>query len=172
MTADLTGLPFRKRNGSLVPLNEQADEFMAGIKDGKDVLVTVRRARNLKFHRLLFAMLHKIIDNTDRWSDEEVLLADLKEQIRYGHYCANGFSGEIRFVPDSISFAKCDEDKFRRLFNRFVHVLATEVLACEPQALIDAVFEMVEGNKQGAWKYAAEQTRQHVGDIHDLQKPV
>jgi hypothetical protein len=156
---DIRGLPFRKRANSLVPLNEQADEFMAGVKDGGDVLVTARRARNLRFHRLLFAMLHKVVDNTDRWPDEEILLADLKEQTGYGHYRANGFSGVVTFAPDSISFAKCDEYKFKRLFNRFAYVLATKVLSCEPQELIDAVFSMVDGDSRNAWKYQKEAKR-------------
>lgn len=150
---DINGLPFKKQGRSLVPSSHQSDDWLSNVKDGSEVLLSGRRARNIKFHRLLFAMLHKIVDNTDRWANEEILLADLKEHAGYGHYRTNGFTGEVKFEAESISFAKCDEYKFRRLFNRFVYVLATDVLNVEPQALIDEVFEMVEGDKKGAWKY-------------------
>ena len=69
---------FVKRNGGLYPADRFADEFLSEIPANREVLVTVRRPRNPRQHALLFALLRKVTENTDRWPSEEALLDDLK----------------------------------------------------------------------------------------------
>ncbi|MCK7474054.1 MAG: DUF1367 family protein [Rhodopseudomonas palustris] len=52
----------------LVPADIHADEMLGEIADGREVMVTIRRARNPQHHRFLFAMLRKVVENSDLWS--------------------------------------------------------------------------------------------------------
>lgn len=152
---DLDARAFRKRGKSLVAADVMADEFLDGIRDGAEVLVSVRRPRNPRHHRLLFALLRKVVENTEDWADEEELLGDLKLATGHVERRVNLLTGEAYAVPRSISYASMTQDQFRRWFNRAVHVLATDVLRVAPQALLDEVLAMVDGSFPSAIGRAA-----------------
>lgn len=128
----------------LVPADQWADEFMATIKDGQQVLVTVRKPRSVQFHRLLFALLRKVVENSDRWATERVLLDDLKLATGLFETRVSALTGMPYPVPASISFASMSADEFHRWFDKALLVLARDVLNCAPEALraeVDAMLE-------------------------------
>lgn len=152
---DLDARCFRKvRNpatgrSGLVPCDVMAEELMAFLPDGKDVLVTIRRARNPKHHRLLWALLKKVVENTDRWSDERELLDSLK--LATGLFEARiAFNGVPFAVPASISFAAMDQARFAEWYAKAVAVLARDVLNVAPDALRAEVEAMIEPQGRAA----------------------
>ena len=164
--ADLDGLLFTKKGKSLVPSDIKSDEWLADLGEGKEVLMSGRRPRNPKFHRLAFAMLRIVVDNTEddfgmpRWSSEDDLLTDLKRATGLFERRVNLINGEETLVLGSISFAAMDEVAFKRWFNRAVYVLANVVLGVKEQSLIDEVFAMA-GDGEKPWRYDRKATRGH-----------
>jgi hypothetical protein len=121
---DLDARCFINTGTALIPADFIADEFLSQIPKGREVLVSVRRARSPKHHRWFFAMLRKVIANTDdRWGDEDDLLDDLK--LATGHVVRreNMLTGAVEKIAKSISFAAMPEDKFRRFRERCLYVI-------------------------------------------------
>lgn len=134
---DLDARCFLVKGNSLVAADFAAEEFLAGIPQGREVMVTVRRARSPKHHRWFFKLLHRVVENTDdRWADEDDVLDDLK--LACGHFTrrANILTGEIQYVAKSINFASMGEDKFRRFKDRALYVLA-KALGYDPLILME-----------------------------------
>lgn len=142
---DLDARCFVKRGGALVPRDFMAEEMLEGIGEGKEVLVIVRKARNPRHLRLLFAMLRKITDNSDDWVDEENLLDDIKLSTGHAERRVNLITGQPYEAPRSIAVASMDQLRFKRWFDRAVHVLATKILHCLPEELEREILEMVDG---------------------------
>lgn len=142
---DLDARAFIKRQGKLVPADIMADEFLAEIPEGREVLVTVRRPRNPRHHRLLFALLRKVVENTDDYASEAELLDDLKLATGHAEKRVNLLTGEPYAVARSISYASMDQTAFAHWYKRAILVLATRVLRCAPEDLEREVLEMADG---------------------------
>jgi hypothetical protein len=151
---DLDGLLFRRTEKGLVAADIHADDWMQKTKIGQEVLLTGRRPRNPKFHRLAFALFRLVRTNDplERWIDEEHVLDDLKWETRHGEFVVDGLSGELRFRPHSISFAAMDDTAFKSWFNAAVRILAEKVLRIAPQELADEVFRLLDGDTNKGWK--------------------
>ncbi len=122
--SDLDSYCFTKRKGHLIPSDIHAEEFLAGIGEDKEVLVTIRRPRSPQHHRWFFAMLRLVIENTeDRWHSEETLLDDLKLAVGHVEKRINALTGEMVFRPKSISFASMGQDPFQRFVKRCTYVI-------------------------------------------------
>jgi hypothetical protein len=134
----------------LVPADQFAEEFLATIPDGREVLVTVRKPRSVQFHRLLFALLRKVVENTDRWANERLLLEDLKLATGLFETRVSALTGMPYPVPASISFASMNADEFHRWFDKAITVLARDVLNTAPDALRAEVMAMVEPQGRAA----------------------
>lgn len=133
--SDLDGRCFIRRGNSLVPADFAAEEFLSELKDGREVVLTVRRARSPKHHRWFFAMLRKVVENTERWQTEDELLDALK--LATGHTeQRQAIDGTTYLAPRSISFAAMEEGAFTRFRRRCCYVLATKVLGCTPEELM------------------------------------
>jgi hypothetical protein len=136
---DLEARAFVKRNGALWPSDEAADEYLAAIPDGREVLVRANRPRSVPHHRWFFALLRKVVRAEDQWADEEDLLDDLKDAT--GHVQAgriNPLTGQPRRKTRSINFASMGEDKFRRFKDRCIYVLCKR-LGYDPLVLMEEV---------------------------------
>ena len=136
--SDLNDICLKRVAGALVPADYHADDIVHGIPEGGEVLASLRRARNPKFHRWFFALLRKVIDNTDnRWVTEEQLLYALKMEI--GH-CepTPALTGEVLLQPKSINFASMDELKFKSFVALCLDAIHLE-LGIDPDLLMDEV---------------------------------
>lgn len=135
MSADLDGRCFVKRGGALLAADFAAEEFLSGIPDGREVVVTVRRARSPAHHRWFFGLLRKVVDNSEHWSDEDECLEDVK--IMTGHVVkrVNLMTGEIVLATKSINFASMPQDPFNRFVKRACFVLG-KLLGIDPEELM------------------------------------
>lgn len=135
--SDLRARAFVKRNRALIPLDIMSDELLDGMKDGERVLVTIRRPRSISNHRLLFALLRRVVENSDRWADEEVLLDDLKLATGLFQTRVSGINGMPYPVPASISFAAMDQVRFHDWFAKAVSKLAEVLGVTEAELLAE-----------------------------------
>ena len=132
---DLEGRSFRRRGNSLVPSDEYSEDFLKGIPEDKEVLVSIRRARSVQHHRYFFKMLSVVVANSDYWQTPDELLDALK--LACGHVERRmKIDGTPYIVPKSINFASLDEEQFKRFKDRCIYLLATKVLGCDPEELM------------------------------------
>lgn len=137
--SDLRARAFAKRQGKLVPMDIMSEELLDGLKEGDRVLVTIRRPRSIRNHRLLFALLRKVVENSDKWADEEVLLDDLKLATGLFQTRVSALTGMPYPVPASISFASMDQARFHDWFVKAVAKLSEVLGVSEAELLAEVV---------------------------------
>jgi hypothetical protein len=121
--SDLDGRCFVKRGLTLVPADIAAEEMLADLEDGKEIILSARMSRNPQHHRWFFALMRKVCDNTDDWKDEDELLDAIK--LATGHVQRRmKLDGTMYQAPRSISFAAMGQDKFKRFVDRALYVLS------------------------------------------------
>lgn len=113
---------FRHVGASLVPVDEQALEALRAIPLGRDVMVSVKVARNPKHHRLLFAMLNLIVQRTNKFDGTDEALTALKIACGLVDPYIDAETGKTFFVPRSIAFESMSQDEFSGFFDRSVFV--------------------------------------------------
>lgn len=121
---DLDARAFRKSGKHLTPSDPHAEEFIDAIPDGKEVLVSIRRPRNVQHHRFFFAKLRAIVEATGKWLSEDDLLQDLKLATRHVEKRQNVITKDYYMAPRSINFASMSQDAFARFNDRCDYVLA------------------------------------------------
>lgn len=126
--------------GSLVPADEDAQEFLRKIKAGSTVRAKVVRPRNLERHRKYFALIGMLFDiwtetmpqgqtfrgrpimpNKDRFRRDLIILTGRFDAT----YAANG---EVRVEAHSISFSSMSQDEFEKLYSDTIQVALDKVL--------------------------------------------
>lgn len=148
---DLDGMSFVKRGSALVPADWRAEEWIAKLKPNAEVLISGRRPRNPKHHRLLFALLKVATDNAPEgspWKTTDALLDALKLATGLSTPVQSFVTGEIHFVPKSISFAAMDQDAFAAWFEIAVDILANDLLGTAPGELRREIIDIAEGRNQ------------------------
>jgi hypothetical protein len=138
VSSDLDGRCFVRRGRAFVPADLAADELLASVEDGAEVIFTIRRPRSPQHHRWFFSMLRKVVDNTELWPDEEELLLDLKDAVGMSKRRRNPLTGRTVERSGSISFAAMGEARFTRFRARCCYVLSL-VLGCTPEELMAEV---------------------------------
>lgn len=136
---DLEGRCFVKKNGALYPVDVAADDMMESIPDGKEIVVTVRQPRSPQHHRWWFAILRKVVSNSEKWNDEEELLDVIK--LAVGHSKpVTLWDGTIYRRPKSISFGSMGQDAFQRFTKRGLYVLG-QMTGIDPEGLLKEATE-------------------------------
>lgn len=139
-------------SGALVPVDPQAAEYIAKLKVGAGVTATVKRARNVQFHRKIFALLNLAFDhwepaqatykgevvgkNFDQFRNDVIVLAGFYEM-------AVNLRGETRLTAKSISFANMAQDDFDVLYSKVIDVILSRILTNYTRDDIDNVVENV-----------------------------
>lgn len=102
---------FRRTLDGFTPANDDAAEFFGKTKLGQLVTLTGKQSRNLKFHRLFFAILRLISDNSNPPISEKAALHFAKIAAGVGDVVTDS-RGEKHFVPGSISFGRMNQAEF------------------------------------------------------------
>lgn len=125
-------------SGALAPADEAARELVGKLKTGQWVRATVRRARNVRFHRKAFALFKLAFDawepvtpleykgmpvakDFDRFRKDMTILAGFYKPVFNAH-------GEIRLEPESLSFSAMDENRFETVFKAVLNAVWDRVL--------------------------------------------
>lgn len=120
-------LIFRKSLGSLVPEDQEAIDAMAKIKHGDLVHVEVKRTRNLKHHRLYWALINLVFDNQERFTSPQQIHNALKEAA--GLYETQmRLDGKPMRVLASTSFEDMDQTAFAKYYDQCCDILAKAFL--------------------------------------------
>lgn len=116
-----------KRLNALVPSDPKTAELIAALPHGATVRAVVTKPRNPAHHRLLWALLAKVVEAGANFESADALLFYLK--VRLGHCdIVQGTKGHKYPMPRSISFASMDQQAFKRFYEAAVRVIVTEVL--------------------------------------------
>ncbi len=126
-------------DGSFRPFNDEAVEFAASVKVGRVVALEGVRVRNGQYHKLYFAILKLIAENSNPPISRKAALHFAKLAADF----VSDSKGERWFVPGSISFAKMDQVGFEAfvqasippLVGRFMRGTAPDELVAEAMAL-------------------------------------
>lgn len=112
----------RRVGHALFPDGDASVAEFENLPQDKPLQADVTQPRNIKFHRLYFALCKRIgsgIGKDTDWVDRAFRTAT-------GHYDIFRYGGEEKFVLRSIAFHKLDEIGFREFFNQCCEVAYTE----------------------------------------------
>ena len=139
----------RTPNG-LMPADKATEEYLAKVKPGEVIHGDIKRYRNPKFHRKLFALLNLGFEywtpgivsskygvpekNFDRFREDCIILA--------GYYHTTiRLDGTVRVEADSISFSNMDEDTFDGLYQNILTVILQKVLPNMERAEVECLVD-------------------------------
>lgn len=130
-------------NQHLVPEDDDARGYLKRLKPGEPVLVSVRKPRNVRFHRKYFALLQVAFDNQDKYDAFEAFRREVT--IRAGFFTEHiHMTGEVSFVAKSIAFHNMDELEFADLYKKSIDVIIEHFMpGTDPDELNRAVEEVV-----------------------------
>jgi hypothetical protein len=132
---------YRRTLEGFVPANGVAQEFFAKAKLGELVTLKGVKTRGLKFHRLYFAILRLISENSDPHITEEQALYLAKVGAGCGQWMNTG--RKELFVPGSISFAAMDGAAFDEFVKASIPPLVSRFMAgTAPEAVIREALEV------------------------------
>lgn len=114
------------RLGVLAPIDEPGRQAVAKVGHGKQVLVTVKKARNPYHHRKLFAMLGIVLANQNHYKDVDQLLGACK--LATGHCDLVKTKHGVVGLPKSIAFHALDQIAFAGFYDKAVQWVVEEVI--------------------------------------------
>lgn len=133
---------FQRDWRGFVPANEEAEAFMKRFKFGEIAELNCTKVRNGKYHRMFFAMLRLISENSNPPISRKAALYFAKLATGTGEVIPDS-KGENHFVPGSISFAKMDQAEFEAFVQQAIPPLVGRfMVGTAPQDLINEVMEM------------------------------
>lgn len=134
---------------TLVPADPAALELVQSIKPGGSLWLRGNRARNPRRHRLFWALVQIIKENTDARQSPDAIADYLK--IRGGHVeVFKRPGGEVVEVPKSISFSRCSESEFKSFIDRLMDVIRTEIIPGLDEGDLRRELEAIAGDKEAA----------------------
>lgn len=133
-----------KGPSALYPSLDADAEIMARWKSGDVIEATVKRPRNGKFFRKYFALLQVGFQNQDKYQTPEDFRMEV--QLRAGHYHEHvTMKGTLVPVIDSISWAKCDEDSFAKLYDGALKVIIQWFMQGSTDAEVNSAVDQLIG---------------------------
>lgn len=134
--------------GALKPIDDAGREALLALTPGAPCMVEVTQPRNLRQHRLFFALLRKVHDNLPvemaaRYPTVETLRQAVQFACGLFDECV-AIDGTRYYKARSIAFDKMGQEEFGELFRQAVDVIVTYVIEdLDAQALLDEVEEMI-----------------------------
>ena len=139
-------LTMRRKGLKLEPVTPYEEDILAGVPEGKDLTVEIKRQRSVRQNNFFRALLRKVVENTDDYQTPEQLLLWIK--VRLGLVDEVKFhDGGVFFIARSTSFNAMGQDDFTKLFDQVLHLICSEVIpGLDSDALLYEV-EMMMGYK-------------------------
>lgn len=118
----------RREGQRLAPRDEMSAEDLALVPAGVDLVVTVRAPRNLRQHKLAWALATKVAEAVEGLHDREDAMDFLKIKAHHFKTVIDPRNGKVYLTPKSISFFSLDQQAFSRLFKRMVFVVCHDII--------------------------------------------
>jgi len=143
-------LVLRKDGKALWAADDHAQEVFRSVKNGTDVIVEFKTARNPKHTRLFWALMRDVV-KSGAWkgdaqfgADEEGLVKWIKYEFRM--FDAFVLGEKVCFEFHSIGEEKMTQAVFSRFFDRAIWLICDRLLKDpEWQAFRDRFVEQIEG---------------------------
>lgn len=136
---------FYKQLGSLRPADDASREALAKIGNGEIVSVELKRPRNIRFHRLYWALLSIVHENLD--GDRYPTVEDLHAAVKIAAGLRTRIQlpdGTIGFIPGSIAFHKMSQPEFEAFYDRVCSLIAKHFLpGVDSETLKQEVSQMI-----------------------------
>lgn len=132
----------QKYLGALRPADDAGHEALRKIGNDELVSVEIKKSRNIKHHRMFWALMTIVHDNMD--SERYPTVEDLTAAVKIAAGLRTRIelpNGEIGFIPGSIAFHKMDQTAFGEFYNRVCDLICKHFL---PGVESDALREEVE----------------------------
>jgi hypothetical protein len=102
-------------------------EIISEFKHKEVLTATIRRPRNPKHHRKLFALLKVVFEAQSSFATLEQLLSAIK--LAVGLFDTGMTIDKVPYVvPKSISFASMDQAQFTVVYDKMVDVILTKII--------------------------------------------
>ncbi|QFY42978.1 DUF1367 family protein [Candidatus Methylospira mobilis] len=124
-------------SGALIPHGDEAAELFRSLKVGHPVSVEIKRPRNYRFHKKMFALFKLAFDvwepgelkykgivvekEFNRFRKDMTILAGFCKPV----YCINS---EVRLEAESLSYSGMDADRFDLVYRAVRNVVWKHVL--------------------------------------------
>ena len=118
---------------------------MQEIPLNRDLLVTVKTPRNPKQFRLAWALADIVSRSCDWLQDREVAMAWIKIRARHVNMISEPLTGKVAIVPRSIAFASLDQAGFKRVLDRMIYVVTTEIIPGMEEGALQRELESMVG---------------------------
>jgi len=121
----------RNTLSGLVPLWPSDYDQKRKLKIGEDYEVTIKRPRNIQFHRKFFALINVGHQNTKL----EMPVDEYRKYvtIKAGYYNSYVTPKGAFITAQSINFGSMDEDTFSELYDRVIDVIIKDIGATQQQ---------------------------------------
>lgn len=96
------------------------------LRVGDLVHADLTKPRNPRHHRLVFALLQKVLENMDGLQTIEQLLTIIKIKLGRVDTLVDASSGKAYYVPQSIAFASMDQTEFSVLWRDLCRLVARD----------------------------------------------
>lgn len=133
---------FQRDFSGFRPVNDEAAGLLARCKFGEIVALEGRKVRNGNYHRLFFAMLKLISDNSEPHISPKAAMHFAKLATGTGEVVTDS-QGNKHFVPGSISFARMDQAAFEAFVQQAIPPLVGRFMAgTAPDAVVKEAMEL------------------------------
>jgi hypothetical protein len=106
--------------GKFTPAHETDLEIAKQLKQGDVYKFTFTKPRNYQFHKKFFALIKLVFENQNHYKNIDDLRHDLTVEAGFKIEKTNQYTGEVRYIAESISFASMDEIEFSRLYQKML----------------------------------------------------
>lgn len=124
----------QKISNGLMPYDQQAQDYIEKIGQGKMVKCTITNPRNYLFLKKWFALLNVgfshwepvVPDEQRKWGEPQKNFEQFREDVTIlcGYYeLVTRTNGETRVRAKSVAFGSMDEEDFEKLYNLTLNVL-------------------------------------------------
>ncbi len=142
----MTKAVFVRIGDGFYPVDDEGRAIVASVADGKQVMGEFKPSRNPRFHRMFFALLKLLVDNTEKFETVDQALLAIKIACHEVDTQIDVATGNLCYIPRSISFESMDEARFRRLFDRALYVITERwLIGTKADDLRNEVFAIVDG---------------------------
>lgn len=117
-----------------MPLTAYDAQEIEGHPEGQLYDLEVVADRSDPHHKLYWAILGKVVKDTQLWASSAHLHDDLKMLCGYYRTVVNKASGSLYYIPDSIAYTKMDQRQFSEYFENAMAKLS-ETLGYDPTIL-------------------------------------
>ena len=126
----------QKQFDTLRPVGEIDREAIRSLRNGGMFMAEIKRTRNPRHHRKLFALLNIVLQNQEHYKSTDHLLGACK--LATGHVdMVRTKRGDVA-IPKSIAFHAMGQDEFEKFYDAAIDWVISDVIPGLSRADLDA----------------------------------